>query len=104
VNLSLHVDNIVNSITRNNITNNSTGGTHGVHFASGASSRREQYILTSDGLSSRRVRLNGGDWLTSADDLIPKQIPASNLDLIAAPGYSLGFIILPDAHAPACIA
>jgi hypothetical protein len=67
------------------------------------SSRRHVYILTSDSLHSRQVRLNGGDWLASASQLKPKVELRSSSPRLRVPAYSAGFIVLLDALAPACM-
>jgi hypothetical protein len=72
---------------------------------------RLEYILTSDSLSSKTVRLNGqSDWLSSVDQLIPRAVNesiTSSVDggedgAIPIPGHSIGFIALTGMSAREC--
>jgi hypothetical protein len=63
---------------------------------------KHMYVLTSDSLTSRRMRLNKGGWLVSAAQLEPKVISSSSSSVLA-PAYSAGFVVLLDAIAPACV-
>jgi hypothetical protein len=94
INISLRVTSIVTNSAANNSSVRSSGvglldeETHAstqnhptprrLNKSSNRSVFREEYVLTSDSLSSRRVKLNGGNWLTSAAELIPKQVPAAS--------------------------
>jgi hypothetical protein len=63
---------------------------------------RQEYILTSDGLQSKNLRLNGAKrWLTAAKQLVPKEVVGLG-QAMAVPGYSLGFVVMPGMRAPVC--
>ena len=72
--------------------------------------RAELYVLTSGGggadhLDSRSVRLNGGAALRPTSSLPPVTVPltSSANASILLPRLSYGFVVLPDAHAAACV-
>lgn len=63
---------------------------------------RQDYILSADGsLSSRFVRLNGGDWLSTASELVPR-IVSNASGTVELPGTSAGFVVLAGAGGASC--
>lgn len=73
--------------------------------AGGYGGWRAEYHLTpsSGSLTSRTVSLNGGAPLGVDSELPPRIVTAAGSDgVVALAGYSLGFIVLLNATAPAC--